>query len=202
MYLDYQSNTLRAVSGLVAARAGTVRFAGRELTNAGPQTVLAAGIAQVPEGRRRFAAMSVRDSLPMGASLRTDSAAVIRRDLEQIYALFPILSDRQRQVAATLSGGALQKCAVGRRLMSAPRLLRIDALSLGLSPTAVDILCDALQALNRDGLTILAVEQEVATAFDPASSAFVMDSGHVTRAGPSAALRDDPAIREAYLGVI
>ncbi len=193
---------MRAVSGLVAARAGTIRFSGREITNAGPQAVLATGIAQVPEGRRLFAAMSVRDNLLMGAYLRTDGPAAIRRDLERIYALFPILSERQNQPAGTLSGGEQQMCAVGRGLMSAPQLLLVDELSLGLAPAAVDTLCDALQALNRDGLTILVVEQDVATAFDLANNAFVMDSGRVTRAGPSAALRDDPAIREAYLGVI
>jgi len=193
---------MRAVSGLVATRSGTVRFGGRTLTNAGPQVVLAAGVAQVPEGRRLFSAMSVRDNLLMGAYLRTDGTATIRHDLERIYALFPILSERQGQAAGTLSGGEQQMCAVGRGLMSAPQLLMIDELSLGLAPAAVDTLCEALQALNRAGLTILLVEQDVATAFDLASSAFVMDSGRVTRAGTSAALRDDPAIREAYLGVI
>jgi branched-chain amino acid transport system ATP-binding protein len=193
---------MRAVSGLVAARAGTVRFGGRTLTNAGPQAVLAAGIAQVPEGRRLFSAMSVRDNLLMGAYLRPEGTAAIRHDLERIYALFPILFERQGQAAGTLSGGEQQMCAVGRGLMSAPQLLMIDELSLGLAPAAVDTLCEALQALNRAGLTILLVEQDVATAFDIASNAFVMDSGRVTRAGTSATLRDDPAIREAYLGVI
>lgn len=193
---------MRAVSGLIVARAGTVRFGGRSLTNAGPQAVLASGIAHVPEGRRLFAAMSVRDNLLMGAYLRADGATAIRRDLERVYALFPILSERQGQAAGTLSGGEQQMCAVGRGLMSTPQLLMIDELSLGLAPAAVDMLCEALQALNRAGLTILLVEQDVATAFDLASSAFVMDSGRVTRAGRSAELRDDPAIREAYLGVI
>jgi len=193
---------MRAVSGLVGARAGTVHFAGRDLTNAGPQAVLAAGIAQVPEGRRLFAAMSVRDNLLMGAYLRADGAAGIRRDLERIYAMFPILSERRGQAAGTLSGGEQQMCAVGRGLMSAPQMLLVDELSLGLAPAAVDTLCDALRALNREGLTILVVEQDVATAFDLASTAFVMDSGRVTRAGPSAELRDDPAIREAYLGAL
>jgi len=193
---------MRAVSGLTGARAGTVRFDGRDLTNAGPQAVLAAGIAQVPEGRRLFAAMSVRDNLLMGAYLRADGAAALRRDLERVYALFPILAERQHQPAGTLSGGEQQMCAVGRGLMSAPRLLLVDELSLGLAPAAVETLCDALRALNREGLTLLVVEQDVATAFDLASTACVMDSGRVTRAGPSAELRDDPAIREAYLGVM
>jgi len=193
---------MRAASGLVHARAGQVRFAGRDLTNAGPRAVLAAGVAQVPEGRRLFAAMSVRDNLLMGAYLRSDGAAAVRRDLERVYAVFPILAERQSQPAGTLSGGEQQMCAVGRGLMSAPQLLLVDELSLGLAPALVDTLCDALRALNREGLTMLIVEQDVATAFDLANTAFVMDSGRVTRAGESAQLRDDPAIREAYLGAI
>ena len=193
---------MRAVSGLLPVRAGSVRFGSRELTNVGPKAVLATGIAQVPEGRRLFAAMSVRDNLLMGAYLRTDGMAAVRRDLDRIYAVFPILEERQGQPAGTLSGGEQQMCAIGRGLMSAPKLLLIDELSLGLAPALVDTLCDALRALNQEGLTMLIVEQDVATAFDLASTAYVMDSGRVTRTGSSAALRDDPAIREAYLGVI
>jgi len=193
---------MRAVSGIVSARAGSVRFDGRDLTNAGPKAVLGAGIAQVPEGRRLFAAMSVRDNLLMGAYLRDDGVAAVRRDLDRVYGIFPILAERGSQPAGTLSGGEQQMCAIGRGLMSAPELLLIDELSLGLAPALVDTLCDALRTLNEAGLTMLIVEQDVATAFDLARTAFVMDSGRVTRAGASAALRDDPAIREAYLGAI
>jgi branched-chain amino acid transport system ATP-binding protein len=193
---------MRAVSGTVAARRGSVRFAGHDLTNAGPKAVLGAGIAQVPEGRRLFAAMSVHDNLLMGAYLRADGSAPIRRDLDRVYGLFPILAQRHGQPAGTLSGGEQQMCAIGRGLMSAPQLLMVDELSLGLAPALVDTLCDALRQLNQDGLTMLIVEQDVATAFDLAHTAFVMDSGRVTRAGASAQLRDDPAIREAYLGAV
>jgi branched-chain amino acid transport system ATP-binding protein len=197
-----KTTLLRTLSGLAASTKGNTVFEGADLTNAEPERVLAAGIAHVPEGRRLFAAMSVRDNLLMGAYLRRDGAAAIARDLARTYELFPILRERQSQDAGTLSGGEQQMCAVARGLMSAPRMLLIDELSLGLAPAIVDQLCDALRALNRDGLTILVVEQDVATALELAERAFVMDTGKVTRSGASGALRNDPAIREAYLGVI
>jgi branched-chain amino acid transport system ATP-binding protein len=191
---------MRCVSGMLDAKGGSIRFDGVELANAGPRRVLAAGVAQVPEGRRLFAAMSVRDNLLMGAYLRTQAKAQLQRDLEKIYAVFPILAERRNQAAGTLSGGQQQMCAIGRGLMSAPKLLMIDELSLGLAPAAVDTLCDALKALNADGLTILVVEQDVTTALELASRAFVMDGGRITRSGTSDELHEDPAVREAYLG--
>jgi branched-chain amino acid transport system ATP-binding protein len=196
-----KTTLLRAVSGLVPARAGRLRAAGRDLTNAGAEAMVRAGVVHVPEGRRLFAAMSVRDNLLMGAYLRHDKAA-IAEDLERMFAMFPILKKRERQDAGTLSGGEQQMCAIARGLMSRPRLLLIDELSLGLAPAVVDQLCDALRTLNREGLAMLVVEQDVATALELAHRAFVMDTGRVTRSGTSAELRDDPAIREAYLGAI
>src|SRR5688500_3882817 len=193
---------MRCVSGMLDAKGGSIRFDGAELANAGPRRVLAAGIAQVPEGRRLFAAMSVRDNLLMGAYLRTQAKAQLQRDLEKIYAVFPILAERRNQAAGTLSGGQQQMCAIGRGLMSAPKLLMIDELSLGLAPAAVDTLCDALKALNAEGLTILVVEQDVTTALELASRAFVMDGGRITRSGTSDELHEDPAVREAYLGAL
>jgi branched-chain amino acid transport system ATP-binding protein len=193
---------MRCVSGMLDAKGGSIRFDGAELANAGPRRVLAAGIAQVPEGRRLFAAMSVRDNLLMGAYLRTQAKAQLQRDLEKIYAVFPILAERRSQAAGTLSGGQQQMCAIGRWLMSAPKLLMIDELSLGLAPAAVDTLCDALKALNAEGLTILVVEQDVTTALELASRAFVMDGGRITRSGTSDELHEDPAVREAYLGAL
>jgi len=193
---------MRCVSGMLDAKGGSIRFDGAELANAGPRRVLAAGIAQVPEGRRLFAAMSVRDNLLMGAYLRTQAKAQLQRDLEKIYAVFPILAERRSQAAGTLSGGQQQMCAIGRGLMSAPKLLMIDELSLGLAPAAVDTLCDALKALNAEGLTILVVEQDVTTALELASRAFVMDGGRITRSGTSDELHEDPAVREAYLGAL
>ena len=197
-----KTTLMRAISGLIAARAGSIVFDGAALAGAGPEHVLRAGIAHVPEGRRLFAAMSVRDNLMMGAYLRRDGAAVIARDLERVYTMFPILKRRAQQDAGTLSGGEQQMCAIGRGLMSAPRLLLIDELSLGLAPVVVDELCSTLRTLNRDGLSLLVVEQDVATALELSSCAFVMDTGRIVRSGASAALRDDPAIREAYLGTI
>lgn len=195
-----KTTLMRAISGLIPMRKGSIAFDGRELRAAAPEAVLAAGVAHVPEGRRLFSAMSVRDNLLMGAYLRTDGKAAIDADLERMYEMFPILRQRYRQDAGTLSGGEQQMCAVARGLMSAPRLLLIDEISLGLAPAIVDQLCDTLRLLNREGLSILLVEQDVAIALELASHAFVMDTGRVTRAGPSAQLQNDPAIREAYLG--
>jgi len=196
-----KTTLMRAISGLVSSRAGAIVFDGADLARADPEQVLRAGIAHVPEGRRLFAAMSVRDNLLMGAYLRSDAAAVAA-DLERMYGMFPILRERQGQDAGTLSGGEQQMCAIARGLMSAPRMLLIDELSLGLAPRIVDELCTTLRALNEGGLTILVVEQDVAIALELASTAFVMDTGRVTRSGASAELADDPAIREAYLGSI
>ncbi len=195
-----KTTLMRTISGLVRAASGSVRFDGKELAAAEPDEVLAAGIAHVPEGRRLFAAMSIRDNLLMGAYLRTDGAGAIAADLERMYAMFPILAERRNQDAGTLSGGEQQMCAIARGLMSAPRLLLIDELSLGLAPSIVDQLCDALRTLNRAGLTLLVVEQDVAIALELAQHAFVMDTGRITRSGESSVLANDPAIREAYLG--
>jgi branched-chain amino acid transport system ATP-binding protein len=197
-----KTTLMRTISALVTRKRGAIRFAGTELSPSDPEQVLRAGIAQVPEGRRLFGAMSVRDNLLMGAYLRRDGAAAIQADLQRMYALFPILHERRAQDAATLSGGEQQMCAIARGLMSAPRLLLIDELSLGLAPAIVDNLCDALRALNRAGLTILVVEQDVAIALELAHYAAVMDSGRIAHAGTSRDLADDPAIQKAYLGTL
>ncbi|MEI6721543.1 MAG: ABC transporter ATP-binding protein [Betaproteobacteria bacterium] len=195
-----KTTLMRTISGLVRATAGSIIFEGKELAAAEPDAILAAGIAHVPEGRRLFSAMSIRDNLLMGAYLRRDGPAAIAADLEKMFAMFPILAQRQAQDAGTLSGGEQQMCAIARGLMGAPKMLLIDELSLGLAPAIVDQLCDALRALNREGLTLLVVEQDVATALELAKHAFVMDTGRITRSGESATLANDPAIREAYLG--
>ena len=195
-----KTTLMRTISGLLPATAGSIRFDGRDLGRAQPEQTLVAGIAQVPEGRRLFSAISVRDNLLMGAYLRRDDA--VARDLERMYVLFPILRNRQHQQAGTLSGGEQQMCAIARGLMSAPKLLLIDELSLGLAPAVVDQLCDTLRALNRAGLTLLVVEQDVAIALDLANHAFVMDTGRIVSSGEASALANDPAIREAYLGAL
>jgi branched-chain amino acid transport system ATP-binding protein len=154
----------------------------------------------VPEGRRLFSAMSVRENLLMGAYLRTDKAA-IAADVERIYAMFPILAERRNQDAGTLSGGEQQMCAIGRGLMSAPSLLLIDELSLGLAPRVVEELSDRVRTVNKSGVAILLVEQDVMNALELADRAYVVDHGRVTRSGPAMSLANDPAIREAYMGL-
>ncbi len=195
-----KTTLLRTVSGLLTPRAGDIRFDGADLTAAGPDQVLRTGIAHVPEGRRLFRGLSVRDNLLLGAYLRDDKAD-IADDLNYVFDLFPILKDRRWQDATTLSGGEQQMCAIGRGIMSRPRLLMIDELSLGLAPRLVERLSDALAEINRNGLTILLVEQDVATAFEIAEAAFVIETGRTTRSGKTTELSTDPKIREAYFGI-
>jgi branched-chain amino acid transport system ATP-binding protein len=196
-----KTTLLRTVSGLVAARGGEIVFEGRDITNDSPEAVLSAGIAHVPEGRRLFKGLTVRDNLLLGAYLRRAPKADIERDLEWVYSLFPILAERRRQDATTMSGGEQQMCAIGRGLMARPKLLMIDELSLGLAPRAVEKLTEALQEINRKGLTILLVEQDVMTAFDLAGHGVVVETGRVTLTGPTAQLAEHPRVREAYLGI-
>ena len=195
-----KTTLLRTISGLVAVRAGKVTIAGQDFTGATPAQVLGAGVAHVPEGRRLFSAMSVEDNLRMGAHMRSDEAN-IRRDLVQIYELFPILGDRRRQEAGTLSGGEQQMCAIGRGIMSRPKLLMIDELSLGLAPKAVEQLSAALVRIQRAReLAILLVEQDVLAALELSSRAFVIDRGRVALSGRADMVSKDPKVREAYLG--
>ncbi|MEL6266666.1 MAG: ABC transporter ATP-binding protein [Pseudomonadota bacterium] len=195
-----KTTLLRTVSGLIAPRAGRIRFAGEEIGGAAPDAVLGRGVAHVPEGRRLFKGLSVRDNLLLGAYLRDDPEG-IAEDLAYVEALFPILAERARQDATTLSGGEQQMCAIGRGLMARPRLLMIDELSLGLAPRLVERLSEALVEINAKGLTILLVEQDVMTAFEVARHAFVIEIGRTTMAGPTETLGDDPRVREAYMGL-
>ncbi len=195
-----KTTLLRTISGVVRARAGRIAFGETDLTAATPADVLGAGIAHVPEGRRLFAAMSVEDNLKMGAFLRRDQAG-IREDLERVYQYFPKLHERRRQDAGTLSGGEQQMCAVGRGIMSAPRLLMIDELSLGLAPQIVEQLSEILLRIRGDGLSILVVEQDVNAALELADRGFVVDRGRITLHGDTETLQTDPQVREAYLGM-
>ncbi len=195
-----KTTLLRTISGLVALRAGSIRFDGQEIGGLTPEQVLKLGIAHVPEGRRLFRGLSVRDNLLLGAYLRHDKAE-IEKELDFVFELFPILYERQSQDATTMSGGEQQMCAIGRGLMSRPRLLMIDELSLGLAPALVERLNDALLEINRTGLTILIVEQDVLTAFEIASHAFVIETGRVAMSGTTAVLGNDPRIRKAYMGL-
>ena len=195
-----KTTLMRVISGLVPVRSGQIAWRGSSLAGTSPATILNAGIAHVPEGRRLFGPMSVEDNLHMGAFARRDGRAVLKRDLSRVYDLFPRLAERRRQAAGTLSGGEQQMCAIGRGLMSAPQLLMIDELSLGLSPLLVDQLLDALRRLSADGLGILLVEQDVMTALEIAETAFVMDRGRIVRSGSGSDLAADPAVRDAYIG--
>ena len=155
----------------------------------------------MPEGRRLFRGLSVRDNLLLGAFTRTASSADLRHDLEEIYSVFPRLEERQSQDASTLSGGEQQMCAIGRGLMSKPRLLIIDELSLGLAPKATEQLVEALVRFNSKGLTILLVEQDVFTALEMSKYAYVVENGRVSLSGESSEMQDNPMIRNAYLGI-
>ncbi|MGY3621493.1 ABC transporter ATP-binding protein [Bradyrhizobium sp. USDA 10063] len=197
-----KTTLMRALSGLIPTSAGNYFSEGRDLTGDTAAEILAHGIVHVPEGRRLFGAMSVEENLLMGAYLRDASRAEINRDLEQVYATFPKLRERRRQAAATLSGGEQQMCAIGRGLMSAPLLLMIDELSLGLSPLLVEQLVAALRELNAGGTSILLVEQDVTIALDLCHRAFVMDMGRIARSGSGSELLADPIVRDAYLGVL
>lgn len=197
-----KTTLMRALSGLIPVQSGNYRFDGENLVGASAAEILAHGIVHVPEGRRLFGAMSVEDNLLMGAYARNVSRAEIGRDMSRVYTTFPKLFERRNQAAATLSGGEQQMCAIGRGLMSAPKLLMIDELSLGLSPLLVEQLVAALRALNAESMSILLVEQDVTTALDLCDAAFVMDMGRIVRAGTGAELLADPIIRDAYLGVL
>lgn len=195
-----KTTLLRCVSGIVKATSGTIAIDGRDMTNASPGDLVQAGVAHVPEGRRLFSAMSVRDNLLMGAYMRDDKDT-IAADLERVYAMFPILADRRRQDAGTLSGGEQQMCAIGRGLMAKPSLLMIDELSLGLAPRAVELLIERLRDINRSGVAILLVEQDVMNALELADRGYVINRGQVSMSGASQALLADPTIREAYMGL-
>jgi branched-chain amino acid transport system ATP-binding protein len=195
-----KTTLMRCISGLLPVSSGGIAIDGTPMTQATPADFVRAGIAHVPEGRRLFSAMSVRDNLLMGAYLRQDKDG-IAADLQLIYAIFPILAERQRQDAGTLSGGEQQMCAIGRGLMAKPSLLLIDELSLGLAPRLVELLSESLRKVNKSGVGVLLVEQDVMNALELADRAYVIDHGRVTKTGPAMSLASDPAIREAYMGI-
>ena len=196
-----KSTLLRCISGLLPPMGGRILLRGKPLSLAKPDEILEAGIAQVPEGRRLFSAMSVRNNLLMGAYLRRDGMGAIQKDLEFVFGLFPILSERIRQSAGTLSGGEQQMCSIARGIMSKPALLMIDELSLGLAPLVVERLSEALLQVNQSGISILLVEQDVMTAFELARRGFVLESGRVTLSGPTSELANNPTFQEAYMGI-
>ena len=191
-----KSTTLRAISGLVPAK-GSIRFAGEEISGRAPHEVVAAGVSQVPEGRRIFPQMSVRENLEMGAYQRRD---VSEADFTRVYELFPVLRERERQEGGTLSGGEQQMLAIGRALMARPRLLLLDEPSLGLAPLYVARILAIIKEIREAGTTVLLVEQNAAAALRLADRGYVLETGSVVMAGPAAVLLADARVRAAYLG--
>jgi branched-chain amino acid transport system ATP-binding protein len=195
-----KSTTLNAISGLVRARNGTIRFLGEDITHAEPHRIVEVGLLQVPEGRRVFATLTVEENLDMGAFTRRDRSE-IDRDKQHIFARFPTLLERRRQLAGTCSGGEQQMLAIGRALMARPRLLMLDEPSLGLAPMIVRSIFRIIRELNRDrGMSILLVEQNARMALKLAHRATVLDRGRTMLSGNSAALLEDPAVQHAFLG--
>jgi branched-chain amino acid transport system ATP-binding protein len=194
-----KTTTLRAIAGLLPLRAGTIALDGRRLNGLGSATVVQAGVAHVPEGRQLFPTMTVRENLELGA--RTAEGRARRPEtLTRVFDLFPRLGERRTQLAGTLSGGEQQMVAIGRALMARPRLLMLDEPSLGLAPVVVGSIFANLAAINRDGLTILLVEQNVLRALRCSHRAYVLENGTITLTGASATLLTDERIRRAYLG--
>jgi len=192
-----KTTTLRAISGLLPLRRGRIEFAGERIDGRASAQVVARGIAHVPEGRQLFPSMSVRENLELGARDRAARAAT----LETVFALFPRLRERERQVAGTLSGGEQQMCAIGRGLMARPRLLLLDEPSLGLAPVMVRLIFETLRAINETGTTILLVEQNVARALALSDRAYVIENGRIVLDGPREALQQSPHVKQAYLGL-
>ena len=195
-----KTTLLRSLSGLLKPRKGSVRLGTIDLAGQKPLDFVKAGIAHVPEGRRLFAGMTVEDNLLMGGFSLAVGQAELRQDLERVYATFPKLAERRRQDAVSMSGGEQQMCAIGRGLMSRPKVMMIDELSLGLAPVAVDFLVEALKSISVSGVALIVVEQDVAVALDMAKHVVVMDRGRITKSGASNEVSADPAIRAAYLG--
>jgi branched-chain amino acid transport system ATP-binding protein len=193
-----KTTLLRVIAGELRPSAGSVDFAGRELVGRRPEQVVGAGVALVPEGRRMFAGLTVRENLLLGgySRRRVDLAP----DLDRVYGFFPPLAERGEQAAGRLSGGEQQMVAIGRALMARPRLLMIDELSQGLAPRVVDDLIDLLPVVARDGTAILLVEQDVEAALAVAARGYVLELGSIVREGSAAELRNDPALTAAYLG--
>ena len=193
-----KSTTLQTVSGLLHSRTGSIEFLGENLMGVPAHKVVAKGLAQVPEGRRVFLQMTVEENLEMGAYTR--SGGGIDADLEKVYAYFPRLMERRRQVAGTLSGGEQQMLAMGRALMSRPKLLMLDEPSMGLAPILVEQIFEIIQTLHKAGTTILLVEQNAQAALSIADRGYVLETGKIVTSGTGAELLASPEIKKAYLG--
>ena len=195
-----KTTTLRTISGLLRPTGGMISFEGADISHASTDQIVALGISHCPEGRRIFGRLTVAENLRLGAVSRGDRRAVAD-DLEMVFGLFPLLKERIGQAGGTLSGGEQQMLAIGRALMSRPRLLLLDEPSLGLAPLILERIFETISELKRQGLTILLVEQNVHHALDVADRAYVMETGRMTLSGPADVLRHDPKVEHSYLGV-
>ncbi|HXX11745.1 MAG TPA: ABC transporter ATP-binding protein [Burkholderiales bacterium] len=193
-----KTTTLKAICGLLAPVAGRVHYRGEDVTRAPSYALVERGLALVPEGRQVFGRLTTEENLEMGAYARRDQG--INADLQRIYRLFPRLHERRRQTAGTLSGGEQQMLAIGRALMSAPRLLLLDEPSMGLAPLMVQRIFETIRKVAAEGVTVLLVEQNAKLALEVSSRGYVMESGLITLAAASGTLLDDPQVRQAYLG--
>lgn len=192
-----KSTILRTISGLVKTKTGSVKYEGKELLGKSPDFIVSEGITLVPEGRRVFTDLTVLENLKIGAYLRKDD---IEPDIEYVYSLFPRLKERAWQYAGTLSGGEQQMLAVGRALMSRPKLIMMDEPSLGLAPLVVKSIFDIIKTINQKGITVLLIEQNANMALMAAHTAYVLETGSITMKGTGAELLADERIKEAYLG--
>jgi branched-chain amino acid transport system ATP-binding protein len=193
-----KSTTLRSISGLTPARSGRVVFEGQEITRLPAHEIVGSGIALAPEGRHCFARMTVRENLDLGAYRRRDGG--IDQDLERVFDLFPRLKERERQKAGTMSGGEQQMLAIGRALMARPKLLMLDEPSMGIAPILVQRIYETIAEINRQGVSILLVEQNANYALDVSERGYVLETGEVALTNQSDLLRSDPAVQRAYLG--
>lgn len=195
-----KTTTLRTISGLMRPRSGSMHFDGHDLAGWEPHELVSKGIAMVPEGRGVFAKLTVEENLEMGAFHRNDTAG-IKGDIEKSYTLFPRLGERRNQLAGTMSGGEQQMLAVTRALMSKPRLLLMDEPSMGLAPVLVDVIFDAIEEINSQGMTILLVEQNAHLALQVANRGYVLQTGEIVLSNDAKVLQKDPMVQKAYLGM-
>ena len=196
-----KTTTLRSIHGILPPKRGRIIFAGEEIQGVPAHELISRGIAQSPEGRRIFFRMTVLENLEMGAYHRNDASG-IREDMDRVFDLFPRLKERTKQEAGTMSGGEQQMLAIGRALMSRPRLLLLDEPSMGLAPVLVERIFETIREINKQGTTILLVEQNANIALEIATRGYVLETGTIVNSAPAAELREDPTVREAYLGEI
>ncbi|MCQ2598432.1 MAG: ABC transporter ATP-binding protein [Treponema sp.] len=194
-----KTTTLHAISNIIKKQSGSITFKGEEITTMPADKIVTKHLIQVPEGRRIFLNLSVKENLELGAYLRKDKAN-IKNDMERVYEYFPRMKERIKQNAGTLSGGELQMLAMGRALMAQPDLLLLDEPSMGLAPILVDEIFNIVQKINKDGTTILLVEQNAMKALSIANRAYVLETGTITKSGNAQDLLTDPAVKAAYLG--